>query len=994
MSSCSPFRTDKCNLMCGMAGLLALAHTGDPAAALATSGSESWAAAQSTVDSSGESETARTRQAGECVGSLCQFLNNKGKWVQVGVDNSYTRPASTSRLAERRIAFDNIDSQNTLGWPTPGAPAMASPSTMNWPDEQGAAQVGKSHWDWPNAPQAAQGEVPEAAPDEGEKSGRRAQAEIRKEAFRDAVKIVKQQLFCQLRSCGSLEHASAGGSSSTAKQLSRLHFWDDAEKAEQQDKKLSTQWTKVMDNIGSDQSNGMYIPAGDAPPVLNPNPDKSTLKQPPSSFFPHGIVIKEGKPKPLPNQNPLWPWGAAQFPAMGSSQVQQKKDEHKSKGPIWGGGALANHAQPPQSSLHAVHKAVHPRLNSIVRDEDSERRAQAAAAQTAKDIVKELASKDLAQAHGGAGGSTHGARAADQEEDQIMEQSAAAAAEKIVEKMAAKDIASSLHIEKEAKIIAGNEHRRKQHQARHVAGKSAEGAAGSGADSGLSYEQVKQQAEEVLKKNASMLRRFKREQSRIGAPPLRATAEAHLSAPASAAVRTADEAAAAVSGGSRKVGAKVESKVGVDEAAVAAAAGKAHKADAAKPVHEGGQETAAHQAYPKAHPYDAVADKKVTSEVPSAAGSSASPYSPHPTPGLALQMGEHEKKSIEEDEAVMAKDMDAGVDVKAQQAAASRLARSFVSSAANDGRSGETSSEAKLSSQVSGSKEQGQDTPLRRGALRLTFMLVGTNKGQLNLNQLKGFQSQAAVQAISFGDKPKSLPTVSLPIATSLPGLDSAVTLRIDMSLPKDTACAASLRKLSDWTRPDDDLLPLTPLRDAGPPTLRLINVEGCPGFSDSMELMQPRKTDTLAMQGTLKHMQQQQLMLQEKVAAYARQEHQEEARQEKTLKREQRIEREMMAQEVGKSRQMQTLASARNTHASPAEQVRDVLEAETLHARRPGVRLSGKGSKEEQAAKEEHALRRDVEKRAQEQGEARKQLQQLEGARSRHVLPPCMDVK
>ena len=46
------------------------------------------------------------------------------------------------------------------------------------------------------------------------------------------------------------------------------------------------------------------------------------------------------------------------------------------------------------------------------------------------------------------------------------------------------------------------------------------------------------------------------------------------------------------------------------------------------------------------------------------------------------------------------------------------------------------------------------------------------------------------------------------------------------------------------------------------------------------------------------------------------------------------------------------------------------------------------------QAAKEEDALRRDVEKRAQEQGEARKQLQQLEGARPWHVLPPCVHVR
>ena len=35
-------------------------------------------------------------------------------------------------------------------------------------------------------------------------SGRRAQEQIRKEALLDAVKKVKQQLFCQLRSCAGL----------------------------------------------------------------------------------------------------------------------------------------------------------------------------------------------------------------------------------------------------------------------------------------------------------------------------------------------------------------------------------------------------------------------------------------------------------------------------------------------------------------------------------------------------------------------------------------------------------------------------------------------------------------------------------------------------------------------------------------------------------------------------------------------------------------------
>lgn len=983
-----------------------LGYTGAPTAALAASGSVSWPVLNAHGNRKFEAGTAEKfdgdtdsrTQAGQCVGSLCQYLNNKGRWVQVGSD---VLRASTSRLAERRLGFSNLDSQNTLGWPKPGSPAQTSPSSMSWPDEQGGVQAGKSHWDWPNAPKAAKSNADSGTGSPKVGNSGRAQAEIRKEAFRDAVRIVKQQLFCQLRSCGSLEHVPAQNSGT--RRLSRLQLFDDAASKEQkEDKQLSKEWNKVMNGIGSGEDGGMYIPAGDAPPVLNPEPDKSKLQEPPSSFFPHGIVIKEGKPKPVPKPNPFWPFGEQpKFPAAGSPKEhvaadvkhvhglgKEDQDKHRSNGPIFGGGALANHALPQQSSLHSLGAGAHMRTNSVVRDEESERQAQAEAAQTAQDIVKELASKDLAPASNS--GRKHTARAegprsrqdkAREEEDRIIEQSAAAAAEKIVERMATKDIARSLHIEKEAQIIANNggDQRQRQRPAPGVAKQAA------GAKTAPTYEQVKQQAEQILEKNARMLQRYRREQDSIDHPPLRPAARPEAPAGAGAAVRAAPthRAAEERASGPASKGAG-DGKAQAPREAPTDTAHQKQKHDEAAAGQVGGERAVSHR---QVQQVETVSDDTVAAAtVADAEARPAAPraghrisMSPPAAGGHALQ-GEPRKEAGVEDDVVRAKDMDAGVDEEAQQEAASRLARSVVAVASDPAAlhgtgDGKPTSKSELNSN-SASKEsiERQPTPLGKGGMRLTFVLVGTNDKQLNRNQLKGFQSQAALRAISFGDKPKVLPTVSQPVAKPIPGLDSVVTLQIDMHLPQDAACVSALRRLAAWTRPDEDLLPLTPLRDAGPPAVRLVKVEGCPAFSGSARLMQPHKTDTLAMQGTLRHMQRQELRLQAKVSAYARQEHREEARQQRTLQREERIENELKSRQAGKAREVaETKGSARVRPTSAVEQVHHVLQEEAL-ARRPA---EGRASK---AAKEEQALKHDVEKRAHEQGEARKKLQELEG--------------
>lgn len=122
----------------------------------------------------------------------------------------------------------------------------------------------------------------------------------------------------------------------------------------------------------------------------------------------------------------------------------------------------------------------------------------------------------------------------------------------------------------------------------------------------------------------------------------------------------------------------------------------------------------------------------------------------------------------------------------------------------------------------------------------------------------------------------EAMPEVSEPKAEGIQGLDGAVKLTVDLSLRPHAPCAPAIRKLALWTRPEADLLPLTHVNDAGPATLRLLGVEGCKAFSES-EGGQRRSTlsstDSLAMQGSLKHMQQQELKLQERYAAYKRKE-------------------------------------------------------------------------------------------------------------------------
>jgi len=1029
-------------------GLLVLGHTGAPAAALGEAGAGSWPtwpalAQQPGLDSysSDEGEANTLRGSGKCVGSLCQYLDRKGRWVRVGVDKSYSWPATAlpahaemTGLAERRIGFDSIDnSPDTLGWPKPGSPATASPSTMSWPDEQqDGVQEGQSHWNWPNSPRVLNGRggTGVAAAVEGTSARKtRAQEEIRKEAFRDAVQIVKQQLFCQLRSCAGLEHTPPGSAPKHFSGLQQADVTDTASRMQEQDKKMSVEWNKVMHNLGSDEnSRGMYIPAGDTTPTLKPNPavEKALTAEPPSTFFPHGITIKEDKPKPVPKASPFWPFSAAggkspYLPAdvQNINGVEDSDTDKRSKGPIFGGGALSGEGQPGAVALAA---RASTKTSAVARDQELEKRREAAAARTARRIVKELAARDLVQPEADAGtGHGAGGRKRSREEDHIIEQSAAAAAEKIVERMAAKDIANSLHIEKEARMIAKDDHRGMARPQQPAAARPQQQQ-----QQQPSYQEVKREAQEVLKANADMLHRFQREQRRLDMPSAPAARHPPPSAarhpPPSrpdathhAVKKTAPAAAAAAAGSGGAV---------ADEQRVAAAAAASGATPAAavqdadeaprKAAHDGraAEEPALEQpAAPAAAP-DHEAQRKPT--VPDAQHYARAQQSAT-VPGQQEKQGKQEAKEAEEqggDDVVTAGDMDSGVDPAAQQAAASRLARSVVSSAATAAAAapaaahGTRASESVLSSPAAGGGrgggggggggggEGGADRPLTKGQVRVTFVLVGTDKEQLTSTQLQGFQAEASMQATSFGRDSAEAPAVSLPTAAAIPGVDSAVTLKFDMALPAHASCVSSLSKLAEWTHPDKDLLPLTRVGDAGPPTLRLINAQGCPEFAKAAVRLAPRATDSLAMQGTLQHMQQQQLKLEERVAAYARQEHREEARQAQTLQREHLIEHELLVQQQRQARKehpVQTLASAQGPSASAAEQVQQVLRASEAspaaggQASKASPAAGGQASK---ALRDEQALQQDVAKRAQEQADARKKLQQLEGV-ARPASPP-----
>ena len=348
-----------------------------------------------------------------------------------------------------------------------------------------------------------------------------------------------------------------------------------------------------------------------------------------------------------------------------------------------------------------------------------------------------------------------------------------------------------------------------------------------------------------------------------------------------------------------------------------------------------------------------------------------------------------DKKISQDQDVVVNSDMQNGVDRGQEAAAAVHLVNSVIAGARSN-------VSAALQSDKAPSRKP-SIKHLANGTIKLFFMLVGTNKRLLTPAQLEAFKTQAGVHAAK-----SSLPRLSMPVAEDIDGLDSAVSLKMDLSLTPNEECTAPLENLSKWTRPDQSLLPLKPLLDAGPPAVHLMAVEGCPEFAKTVRLLNERPSNGKPKQALAgspikqweKHMQKQQLQLEAKEKAY----HEKQAA---TLQKERRLERELVQKRMEES----------GLHAPPVDQVKRVLDAEvdgpTAPSARPGkasrqglhesakdmwsevkAEAAKKIEEEEKAAEEKKkaaeetkkaALEKEIQERKRKQKMAEKKLEEVE---------------
>ena len=349
-----------------------------------------------------------------------------------------------------------------------------------------------------------------------------------------------------------------------------------------------------------------------------------------------------------------------------------------------------------------------------------------------------------------------------------------------------------------------------------------------------------------------------------------------------------------------------------------------------------------------------------------------------------------EKKISQDQDVVVNSDMPTGVDREQKAAATVHLVNSVIAGARSN-------VSVALQSNRAPSARKPSIKHLPNGTIKLVFMLVGTNKRLLTPAQLEAFKTQAGVHAGK-----SSLPRLSMPVAEDVDGLDSAVSLKMDLSLTPNEKCTAPLEDLSKWTHPDQSLLPLKPLLDAGPPSVHLMAVEGCPEFAKTVSLLNGRPSNGKPKQALTgspikqweKHVQKQQLQLEAKEKAY----HEKQAA---TLQKERRLERELVQKRMEES----------GLHAPPIDQVKRVLDAEvdgpTAPSARPGnasrqglhesakdmwsavkaeaakkIEEEEKAAQEKKKAEEEEkkaALEKEIQERKTKQEMAEKKLEEVE---------------